>query len=715
MKATINTDTDTGRKRPGVSEEYPRKRPNETSNEFGLNHSNREELQNALTEIVTSGIATSQDNEITKFWKLSMDMLMKALRDAAEALVKQFPDDDKSYDKQIKRFEDALSTVSWTDNDITLSPTSFYEKFFAFAVSVKTLTGSTKGHWRQLFEHIGALKQCEVARNNLNEVIIDWNTCYICGEKILDEKNPEAQRYDHLTRECEHILPAFTALGYKGLIQTTNKKELDKLDDTELEFFKYEYANAHRCCNQIKSDNKWIKYNNENGQYITDPDILGVTLKNIFNGKKYDCKNIDFKTKTSNTFVTDRRRFIDRTFLKPILAIINRDKTDYGDLFDLNIRIKQVSAIRINIDEFAEAILTGKPPSKPRPAKEIELKEAKLLAYKQFKSPTTLFFSVFNDMFANNNPNYIAILWSKYPWSGNVPRKLVNISRKLFDEVGAENIKGEMLAENIHELETKIYASEIGQGEDEDKIIAFNNTYLLRLKGEYRKIIYDMAIKIDIDILSIPETDKQKFRYILTETKSQDNAEDGKLFHEQFNNAPSIVELGAKVSTKGGNKKNILSNYMVGGKISDEELVDSYKDDILETAKKMQFNPADYGIVVQTTKSGRTSKPPAALSYDKPGRQGIKLGDGFFTPTDDSQFLQDRKGKKYPLETKPRMGKGIYDDKENFFSFGGKKNKSKINKKNKRNKRNKTKKYLHKRKNVINKRVYRNKSIKKRT
>ena len=36
MKATINTDT--GRKRPGVSEEYPRKRPNETSNEFGLKH-----------------------------------------------------------------------------------------------------------------------------------------------------------------------------------------------------------------------------------------------------------------------------------------------------------------------------------------------------------------------------------------------------------------------------------------------------------------------------------------------------------------------------------------------------------------------------------------------------------------------------------------------------------------------------------------------------
>ncbi|MGA1048992.1 MAG: hypothetical protein ACO3UU_13375, partial [Minisyncoccia bacterium] len=419
------------------------------------------------------------------------------------------------------------------------------------------------------------------------------------------------------------------------------------------------------CCNQIKSDDKWIEYDVKTGRYRTDDRMLTATLTNILNGKTrklYDCKNIDFKTKP---FVMERLRFIARTFLNPILAIINRDKTDYGDLFDLNIRIKQVSALKDNIDAFAHSILTGEPPPPPRPAKEIELKQAKLLANKQFKDPITLFFDVFNDMFANSNPNYVEIFWSQYPWTGRVGslRSLVSISRKLFDEVGAKDIKDKILAENIHELETKIYASEIGQGVDEDKIIALNNTYLLRLKSEYRQRILEMARRLDIDRLEIPETDKQKFFDILAQTASQDEAEDVKLYDEQIKNAPSNAELGAKDSTKGGNKKNILSNYMVGGEITDEELEQSYKDDILETAEKMHFDPAAYGINIQTTQSGRTSKPSAVLSYDEHGRQGIQIGREFFTLTDDGQFIQDSIGKKYQVVSKPGMGRGIYDDR----------------------------------------------------
>ena len=104
-------------------------------------------------------------------------------------------------------------------------------------------------------------------------------TCYICGMTITksgidnDGRNPE----------CEHILPAFTALGYKGLIQSQN---VDNLTDDEKKFFTYEYANAHRCCNQNKSDDKWIKYIedrpfNDKRYYISNEKVkkLGWNIK----------------------------------------------------------------------------------------------------------------------------------------------------------------------------------------------------------------------------------------------------------------------------------------------------------------------------------------------------------------------------------------------------------------------------------------------------
>jgi hypothetical protein len=701
----------TGRKmRAELSAPYPKERPNSLySKRFGLTYSNREELSKALAEGQTRGLYKQQDNEMTKFWKLSMDMLKAALHEAAAALAGNFPNDSLEFNKKIKFFEDALSTISWTDNDITLSPTEFYNKFFAYCLNIRSLLGNPKANWRDLYEHIGASQQCAAAARKLNEIIIDWNTCYICGQKILDQYNPEAKLYAHDTRECEHVLPAFTALGYKGLIQTS---KIDVLPGDVLQFFKYEYANAHRCCNQIKLDDKWIMYDERDGQYKTDTDMLTATLTNIHREKqKYDCKNIDFKIKSTNDFVTARRAFIVRNFLDKLLAIINRDKTDYGDLFDLNIRIKQVSALKENINAFAHSILTGEPAPPPRPVKEIDSKQAKLLAYKQFKDPITLFFDVFNDMFANINPNpstntsYVEIFWSQ--GRPRPLRNLVSISRKLFDEAGGKDIKDRILAENINELETVLPD---GTGEDEDKIISLNNTYLLKLKSEYRHIIFEMARRVNISILEIPETDKQSFMDRLHVSTVQDQQQDDILSNEESQNAQSIVEHGTEDSAKGGNKKNILSNYMVGGEITDEELEQSYKDDILETAEKMHFDPSAYGINVQTTQSGRTSKPSAVLSYDEHGRQGIQIGREFFTLTDDGQFIQDSIGKKYQVVSKPGMGRGIYDDRGNFYSIGGKKNKSKINKKGKRNK---TKKYLHKRKNVINRRVYRNKSVKK--
>jgi hypothetical protein len=189
--------------------------------------------------------------------------------------------------------------------------------FFAHCVNVRDLIGE-KGSWRDLYEHIGASQQCKAAINKLNEVF-SWNTCYICGLDILDNGGP------HSTRECEHILPAFTALGYKGLIQSSKLNET--YSNETLEFFRYEYANAHRCCNQIKSDDKWIKYDRNTGSYVIDENMLGTTLTNILSSRAYDCPQLNLNTVFRNrNFVRERGNFIVTTFLNPILTIINTER-----------------------------------------------------------------------------------------------------------------------------------------------------------------------------------------------------------------------------------------------------------------------------------------------------------------------------------------------------------------------------------------------------
>ena len=172
-------------------------------------------------ELVKMGIVIGNGDEIQQYWKLSMDMLEKELQNVYNSLIQALSQQGNmnisrdEYDKRLEQFKDAVSKLSWSDSDITISPTQFYNKFMANCVNVKSFNVTS---WRDMFEHIGASSQCAVAQKKINEVI-SWDTCYICGTLIQD-KYQNINQVIHESRECEHLLPAFTSLGYKGLIQS---------------------------------------------------------------------------------------------------------------------------------------------------------------------------------------------------------------------------------------------------------------------------------------------------------------------------------------------------------------------------------------------------------------------------------------------------------------------------------------------------------------
>jgi len=449
-------------------------------------------------------IGIAEGNLLQQYWRVCMDILSVELYNTSKALVdalnaqdpnqsdpeNKYTKSTEEYAKRISEFEDSLSKISWSDSDITLSPSQFYNKFFANCIAASSFIKSSRGgSWRNLYEHIGASSQCKVAQQKINEVM-SWNVCYICGEDILDKySNNEI----HDTRECEHILPAFTSLGYKGLIQSSNA---NNIPDELLDYFKYEYANSHRCCNQVKSDDKWIKYNLKTQKYEIDQTTLENTLINIHMSKQYDCSNIE-KLGNQNAFKSSRVTFIVENYLKPILKIINKDKEDFGELFDLNIRINQLLALRPSIGEFAHALLNGQIPTKV--SKGCDKTYAKFLAKKQIKNPENIFFEVFKDLTDRiNDDAFIEILFSEI--FGQQLRKLTRISRKIYEQsgsllskmTGSEQpsmfvLKDSVLKENQDNIDN-VYGNE--ENMDEDKIIALNNMYLLKLKGKYREALF---------------------------------------------------------------------------------------------------------------------------------------------------------------------------------------------------------------------------------
>jgi len=671
-------------------------------------------------QLANLGIIIGTGEEFQKYWHLAMSMLENELKKVFEELNTEFNNianelnnncqkDSIEYENRLNAFKDAVSKTSWTNSDITLSPSQFYNKFFASCLNVKSLDVSD---WRNIYEHIGPSSQCSSAEKRLNEVI-GWNICYICGNEIEDGLYGTVKK--HETRECEHILPAFTALGFKGLIQSTKQETWEKMPEYCLKFFRYEYANSHRCCNRIKSGEKFIKYNSSTNLYENNDKILKETLGKIYSSVsgQYDCGSL---MPWSKTFVIDRSKIITDYFLTPLLELINFQKKEYGDLFDLNIRINQVSALRINIDQIARAMLTGETTAPPKQLKTKTYTnlQAKNLLKKQMNNPINLFFEVFKDIFSQTDEKVIEIMFSIF--FDQELRSMSRISRKVF-ELGLQKctsdvnqsfqtivIKHFIEAEN--EIDLMINEDNVM---DEEALVAFNNTKKLELVNLFthflyyiiNKIIevimtgdYEQSIKDQLLILqeNIRPSTIQSLQDTTTEIEEQND-----IYKE---------EIHKTSSSTGGSKK--IKYYMKGG-TPEEEMIDSYKYDILQTAIELNYDPEDYGIIIYRTATGRASLPvPRYTTID--GQPAVEIQGRVFKIIihNGEYYIQENHSDPIPLIVKgQRRGIMISDGvREEYLNImGGKK---KIFKKN----NNKNKKNTRKIKNIYSKK-YIKKSIKK--
>ena len=147
---------------------------------------------------------------------------------------------------------------------------------------------------RDWWERSGVEQQC----NNVIGQFVPGTICYICGCPILG------------IAECEHILSVFKAamflhlyrndfkINRMGRIEDSNGQPFPRnvIDRMMLELL-LEYKWAHRCCNQVKSNTDFIRFNGKSFEF--DEHNATVILEGILNlselGKGDICNDKNLK------------------------------------------------------------------------------------------------------------------------------------------------------------------------------------------------------------------------------------------------------------------------------------------------------------------------------------------------------------------------------------------------------------------------------------
>lgn len=153
--------------------------------------------------------------------------------------------------------------------------------------------------------------------------------CYICGIDIVSPP--------HETAECEHVLPIMSAISHLWLTQ----ERIERYTPAEVNALRLEYAWAHECCNQIKSNYEFIQLNYPRKRYEVNIDLINAYYTKLLNSDKYDCATIDFDEVSQDT----KNALIQR--ISGITAIINKniiELDDNLDIYHLLVKFKMISA-----------------------------------------------------------------------------------------------------------------------------------------------------------------------------------------------------------------------------------------------------------------------------------------------------------------------------------------------------------------------------------
>jgi len=126
--------------------------------------------------------------------------------------------------------------------------------------------------YRGVLEPTDPVTQC----NRSGNPFVPGMACYLCGQPIPDKSmlsGPE----DELYVECEHILPVTEARWFLDLYMTIRQPQ----DAWTQRAVQLEYAQAHRVCNQAKSNFSFIKTDPISGAPIVNEAGTRKILKSI--------------------------------------------------------------------------------------------------------------------------------------------------------------------------------------------------------------------------------------------------------------------------------------------------------------------------------------------------------------------------------------------------------------------------------------------------
>lgn len=126
--------------------------------------------------------------------------------------------------------------------------------------------------YRSVLEPTGAVTQCERSGHPFQPDM----PCYLCGLPIPDKKLLKGSE-DELYVECEHIFPVTEARWFLDLYMTTRPPS----DDWTKRAIELEYDQAHRVCNQAKSNFSFITQDPITGNPVVNKVGIQRVLKNI--------------------------------------------------------------------------------------------------------------------------------------------------------------------------------------------------------------------------------------------------------------------------------------------------------------------------------------------------------------------------------------------------------------------------------------------------
>lgn len=186
---------------------------------------------------------------------------------------------------------------------------------------------------RDWWERADAIQQCNQTIGSRDQPNI---YCYICGLKLDEDNN---------TPECEHILPVF--LG-SLLLKLYRSEYKNKMTPELRREFEMEYAWAHRCCNQVKSDTSFLSYEQKKDGFTFDEKNCREVLKEIKKGNKSYCSNLAKKLnsfKNDEKWIKDRLRIINDDKITPISSFLKNKKESMGEgLFYLSVLSNLISS-----------------------------------------------------------------------------------------------------------------------------------------------------------------------------------------------------------------------------------------------------------------------------------------------------------------------------------------------------------------------------------